>query len=46
MIHILVNIFPTNSGEALIDRNPIDYDKIGIGYLPEERCLYIKEKTA
>jgi len=42
-IRILMNVFPANSGEVLIDGNPIDYDKIGIGYLPEERGLYPKK---
>ncbi|MBQ2923616.1 MAG: ATP-binding cassette domain-containing protein, partial [Tyzzerella sp.] len=32
-----------NSGEVLIDGQPINYDKIGIGYLPEERGLYPKK---
>ena len=39
-IRILMNVFPANGGEVLIDGKPIDYDKIGIGYLPEERGLY------
>ena len=42
-IRILMNVFPANSGEVLIDGKPIDYDKIGIGYLPEERGLYPKK---
>ena len=42
-IRILMNVFPANGGEVLIDGNPIDYDKIGIGYLPEERGLYPKK---
>ena len=42
-IRILMNVFPANSGEVLIDGVPIDYDKIGIGYLPEERGLYPKK---
>ena len=42
-IRILMNVFPANSGEVLIDGNPIDYDRIGIGYLPEERGLYPKK---
>ncbi|MBE7080309.1 MAG: ATP-binding cassette domain-containing protein [Clostridiales bacterium] len=42
-IRILMNVFPANSGEVLIDGAPIDYDKIGIGYLPEERGLYPKK---
>lgn len=43
-IRILMNVFPANSGEVLIDGKPIDYQKIGIGYLPEERGLYPKKK--
>ena len=42
-IRILMNVFPANRGEVLIDGRPIDYDKIGIGYLPEERGLYPKK---
>ena len=42
-IRILMNVFPANSGEVLMDGKPIDYDKIGIGYLPEERGLYPKK---
>ena len=42
-IRILMNVFPANSGEVLVDGRPIDYDKIGIGYLPEERGLYPKK---
>jgi len=42
-IRILMDVFPANSGEVLIDGKPIDYDKIGIGYLPEERGLYPKK---
>lgn len=42
-IRILMNVFPANSGEVLIDEEPIDYDRIGIGYLPEERGLYPKK---
>ncbi len=43
-IRILMNVFPANSGAVLIDGKPIDYDKIGIGYLPEERGLYPKKR--
>ena len=43
-IRVLMNVFPANNGEVLIDGQPIDYDKIGIGYLPEERGLYPKKK--
>ncbi len=42
-IRILMDVFPANSGEVLIDGQPINYDKIGIGYLPEERGLYPKK---
>ena len=42
-IRILMNVFPANGGDVLIDGKPIDYDKIGIGYLPEERGLYPKK---
>ena len=42
-IRILMNVVPANGGEVLIDGKPIDYDKIGIGYLPEERGLYPKK---
>lgn len=43
-IRILMNVFPANGGEVLIDGKPIDYSKVGIGYLPEERGLYPKKK--
>ena len=42
-IRILMDVFPANSGEVLIDGQPINYNKIGIGYLPEERGLYPKK---
>ena len=42
-IRILMDEFPANSGEVLIDGQPINYNKIGIGYLPEERGLYPKK---
>lgn len=43
-IRILMDVFPADSGEILIDGKPIDYSKIRIGYLPEERGLYPKKK--
>lgn len=43
-IRILMDVFSANSGEVLIDGQPIDYKKIGLGYLPEERGLYPKKK--
>ncbi len=42
-IRILMDVFPANGGSVLIDGRPIDYSKIGIGYLPEERGLYPKK---
>ena len=38
-----MNVFPADRGEVLLDGQPIDYDKIGIGYLPEERGMYPKK---
>lgn len=42
-IRILMNVFPADAGEVLTNGNPIDYDKISLGYLPEERGLYPKK---
>ena len=42
-IRILMNVFPADNGEVLVDGKPIDYENIGIGYLPEERGLYPKK---
>ncbi len=42
-IRILMDVFPADSGEVLLDGKPIDYAKVGIGYLPEERGLYPKK---
>lgn len=42
-IRILMGVFPADSGTVTIDGEPIDYGKIGIGYLPEERGLYPKK---
>ena len=42
-IRILMDVFPADSGEVLIDGKPIDYNKVGFGYLPEERGLYPKK---
>ena len=44
-IRILMNVFGADRGEVLLDGKPIDYDKIGIGYLPEERGLYPKKRV-
>ena len=42
-IRILMNVFPADSGEILLDGKPISYNQIGLGYLPEERGLYPKK---
>lgn len=42
-IRIIMNVFPANGGEVLLNGKPIDYNKIGLGYLPEERGLYPKK---
>lgn len=42
-IRILMNVFPANHGQILLDGKPIDYDNISFGYLPEERGLYPKK---
>ncbi len=39
-----MNVFSADRGKVLIDGAPIDYNKIKIGYLPEERGLYPKMK--
>ncbi len=42
-IRILMDVFPPDSGVIQIDGQPIDYKKVQIGYLPEERGLYPKK---
>ena len=42
-IRILMDVIPADGGQVLADGEPIDYDKIRIGYLPEERGLYPKK---
>lgn len=43
-IRILMDVFPAEKGNVLIDGAPINYNEIKIGYLPEERGLYPKRK--
>ena len=43
-IRILMGVFPADAGNVLFDGAPIDYEKVKIGYLPEERGLYPKKK--
>ena len=44
-IRILADIFRGDSGHVLLDGKPIDYRKVRLGYLPEERGLYPKAKV-
>ena len=43
-IRILMDVFPADGGEILVDGRPIDRSRIRFGYLPEERGLYPKKK--
>lgn len=43
MIRIIMQVFPADSGQVLLDGKPLDTDQIKIGYLPEERGLYPKK---
>ena len=43
-IRILMDVFPADGGEVLIDGSPVDHTRTSIGYLPEERGLYPKKK--
>ncbi|MGN0518555.1 MAG: ABC transporter ATP-binding protein [Acutalibacteraceae bacterium] len=43
-IRIMMNVFPADSGGVLFNGEPINYDKVQFGYLPEERGLYPKKK--
>ena len=42
-IRILMDVFPADGGCVLVDGKPIDYSRIQLGYLPEERGLYPKK---
>lgn len=43
-IRIIMGVFYPDSGDVLVDGEKIDRKKIKIGYLPEERGLYPKQK--
>lgn len=43
-IRIIMGVFPSDTGEILLDGKPINYNNVKIGYLPEERGLYPKKK--
>ena len=42
-IRIVMNVFPADSGQVLLDGKPINRNRVNIGYLPEERGLYPKK---
>lgn len=42
-LRILMDVFPADSGEVLLEGGKIDYSQVRIGYLPEERGLYPKK---
>ncbi len=42
-IRIIMDVFSPDSGDVLVDGEKIDYKKIQVGYLPEERGLYPKK---
>lgn len=42
-IRIIMGVFSGDSGEILIDDKKINRNRVGIGYLPEERGLYPKK---
>ncbi len=43
-IRILMQVFQPTSGKVFLDGKPIDYSKVSLGYLPEERGLYLNDK--
>lgn len=42
-IRILLDVFPADGGQILVDGAPVNYSAIRFGYLPEERGLYPKK---
>jgi ABC-2 type transport system ATP-binding protein len=42
-IRIVMGVFPADSGEILLDGRPLDRAAVRLGYLPEERGLYVKK---
>jgi ABC-2 type transport system ATP-binding protein len=43
-IRTIMNVFPPDEGQILLDGKPLRHSKIRIGYLPEEKGLYPKIK--
>lgn len=44
IIRIIMQVFGADAGTVLLDGEPINTEKVHIGYLPEERGLYPKQK--
>ena len=44
LIRIMMQVFGADAGTVLLDGKEIDTERIHIGYLPEERGLYPKQK--
>lgn len=44
LIRIIMQVFGADAGTVTVDGAPVNTDKIHIGYLPEERGLYPKQK--
>ncbi|MDR1156692.1 MAG: ATP-binding cassette domain-containing protein [Oscillospiraceae bacterium] len=42
-IRIVMGVFPADSGEILLNGQPLDRAAVHLGYLPEERGLYVKK---
>ncbi len=43
-IRIIMDVFPADSGEVLLDGRKMNHTELSIGYMPEERGLYPKRK--
>lgn len=41
-IRIVMGVFPSDSGQVLLDKNSLDRNSVPIGYMPEEHGLYPK----
>lgn len=44
-IRIIMNVFPPDRGDVLLDGQPLRHSRIRIGYKPEEKGLYPKIKV-
>lgn len=44
-LRCLLGIIPQDSGEILVNGEKINYEKLRIGYLPEERGIYLKRSV-